>query len=138
MFYMSYKEFSGLSVCLHSLYIDISVHMNIYEYTYCMPIYIYIYTLTYPFPFSIIFFHLLFISLPQGRKVLFLEITEGPKIIKQNWCGKRKRCQNCRENYWWCFLLSGCPISYSYFISSYHIKLCLLIITLILLCSSSI
>ena len=127
---MSYKEFSDLSVCPHSPYIDISAHMKIYEYTYCMLIYIYIYTLIYPFPFSIIFFRLLSISLPHGRKVLSKKKAKAQRSQKQNWYGKQKKSQNCRGNYWWCFPSSDCPTFYppTYSSVAFIINFCLLII----------
>ena len=72
--YMPYKEFSDLSVCLHSLYIDISVHMKIYEYTYLYA-HIYIHIHTYmSFSFIDYFFPPVIYFAPTMKKSIFYEI----------------------------------------------------------------
>ena len=92
---MSYKEFSGLSVCLHSLYIDISVHMKIYEYT---PLYahIYIHIHTYmSFSFIDYIFPPVIYYAPTKQKKYFSEKDPKNKTDVEN----EKKCQNCRGNY---------------------------------------
>ena len=84
--YMSYKEFSDLLVCLHSLYIDISVHMKIYEYTYLYA-HIYIHIHTYmSFSFIDYIFPPVIYYAPTKQKNIFLR-----KILKTKLMWKTKK-----------------------------------------------